>query len=376
MEIYIDLKKQTNDSYDIVFTKQVWDKILDFLLKLKKKRVLIISDSNVYPLYFEPLKKSIDEDILVYGFQFEAWEKSKDIETVLQICKKLIDLNFDRDDILISLWWWVVWDIVWMVAGIYKRWIDFIQIPTTLLSMFDSSVWWKTGIDYLGIKNIIWVFKQPKLVLINWLYLSTLDEEEILSWYFEWFKHSLIKSRHYFEKYLKESDLFFSKDFSNLDKSIYENVSVKVEIVMKDEKEFWVRKFLNFGHTLGHALESVSDFWIKHWVCVWLWMIYANILSNKLWILSSKLMFDINNFLLNKLAFVWIESIEFSFEQIYGKMLLDKKNTNESIVFVLLESPWNMIFKLFWNQDKYILKESYEDFRMFIKASKGTSAKR
>jgi len=354
MKLNINLKKEIDDSYEILFTEKKWEELSNFLIENNKKRILIISDSNVFPLHYYNLFTSINTEIEVNSLEIKAWEENKNIEAVLEICKKLIEINFNRNDILIALWWGVVWDIVWMTASIYKRGIDFIQVPTTLLSMFDSSVWWKTGVDFWDLKNIIWAFKQPKLVLVNSEYLETLPKKEVLSWYFEWLKHSLIKSEEYFQEF-KNIDYF-----TNLE--IKKNVSVKAEIVMEDEKEMWIRKFLNYGHTFGHALESVTNFKLTHWVCVWFWMIYVNILSNKLWFLSDEKLEEINNFIFNKLENINLSEFNVNFENIYQKMLSDKKNNNSDISFVLLEKPWKLFIEKIWENKKNILEEVFIEF--------------
>ncbi|MDQ7023657.1 MAG: iron-containing alcohol dehydrogenase [Candidatus Gracilibacteria bacterium] len=212
MQLNINLKKELDDSYEIIFTQNIGDKLSDFLLLNSKKRILIISDSNVYPLHFYNLLLNINSEIEVFSLEIKAGEENKTINTVLDINKKLIELNFNRGDILVALGGGVVGDIVGFSASIFKRGIDFIQIPTTLLSMFDSSVGGKTGVDFDGIKNIIGAFKQPKLVLINSNYLETLPKEEVLSGYFEGLKHSLIKSEEYFQEFIKESELFFNNN--------------------------------------------------------------------------------------------------------------------------------------------------------------------
>lgn len=375
MNLKIDLKKEINDSYNIIFTEEIWNELSNFLIENKKKRVLIVSDSNVFPLHYYNLFKNIKSEIEVNKLEIKAWEENKNIEAILLICKKLIEINFNRDDVLIALWWGVVWDIVWMSSSLFKRGIDFIQIPTTLLSMFDSSVWWKTWVDFENIKNIIWSFKQPKLVLINSNFLETLSKEEILSWYFEWLKHSLIKSENYFQQFKNNSNKLININnlsngnlsYSQINNLIKENVSIKAEIVMQDEKETWSRKFLNYGHTFWHALESTTNFNLSHWLSVWFWMIYINILSNMLWHLSDDNLLKINNFILEKVKYINISKYNLDFENIYEKMLLDKKNNSSDISFILLKKPWKLFIENIPRNKKEILEEC---FNIFIKTTK------
>jgi len=388
-KIKINLKKEIDNSYNIKFIENTWNELSDYLLSVNKNKILIVSDTNVFPLHYNNLISEIDRKISVKNIILEAGEEKKNIEAVLKICSKLIELKFNRNDLLVVLWWGVIWDITWMVASIFKRWIDFIQIPTTLLSMFDSSVWWKTGVDFEGVKNIIWAFKQPKLVLINSNYLETLPKQEKYSWYFEWLKHSLLENKEYYEEFKKDWDIFLSKELTNknspiipfhkgdeqVNQIISKNVSVKARIVMEDEKEMWVRKFLNYWHTFWHSLESITNFELPHWICVWYWMIYVNILSNKLWFLNKKYLEEINNFIKTKILESWFnfkkinldEKIENNFEKIYSKMISDKKNIDSNISFVLLEKPWKLFIEKIWEDKKFFLEESFYEFVKNVK---------
>jgi len=360
--IKVDLKKIVDNSYNIYFEKDFSNLLSDFIKKNGYGKILIVSDLNVYPLYFDLVKNGIKCEN-VYGFQIKAGEENKNIEAVLNICKKLSDLNFSRNDILIALWWWVVGDIVGMASGIYKRWIDFIQIPTTLLSQIDSSVWWKTWVDFENIKNLIWLFKQPKLVIINPYFLKTLDFNEILSGYFEAFKHSIIDSEQYYNTFKKEWNVLLTKNFDKMFNVIERNIFVKAKIVMEDEKESGIRKYLNYWHTFGHALESESNFTLPHWICVAYGMIYSNILSNKLWYLEKNILLEINNTILEKLNAFTLPTV--NFDKLFNKMLSDKKNTDSFISFVLIKNPWELFIEKIW--DKKLLKDVYLEFLDFTK---------
>jgi len=384
----INLKKEIDNSYDIKFIENTWKELSDYLLSTEgfypqgvprsplQNKILVVSDTNVFSLHYNNLISEIDKKIIVDNFVLKAWEENKNIDAVLKICSKLIELNFNRNDLLVVLWWWVIWDITWMAASIFKRGIDFIQIPTTLLSMFDSSVWWKTWVDFMDVKNIIWAFKQPKLVLINSKYLETLEEKELYSWYFEWLKHSLLESEVYYKEFSESWNIFLNKNslstegFSPLNSIIKKNVSIKARIVMEDEKETWVRKFLNYGHTFWHALESITNFSLPHWICVWYWMIYVNILSNKINKLSNNNLIEINNFILTKIKESWfnLENINLKnrFEEICSKMTSDKKNTDSNISFSLLEKPWNLFIEKVWSDRKDILREVFIELFDFI----------
>lgn len=357
--IKVNLKKEIDNSYEIVFSENTGKDLNLFLRKNWKKRVLIITDTNVFPLHFANLKKEIDNDIMVESILIKAWEENKNLVSTMKIMDKLIELSYNRNDFVVALWWWVIWDITGFVSSIFKRWISFIQIPTTLLSIFDSSVWGKTWIDYREIKNLIWVFKQPEIVLVDKSYLKTLPKNEILSWYFEWLKHSIIDSREHFDYFRKYSELFFSElKHSKLDELIKKNITVKAKIVEKDEKEIWIRKFLNYGHTFGHAIESVSDYTLSHGVSIAYGIIYENILACELWILGEKTCEEINTFISEKLKNHNLPSLDF--ELIFEKMTKDKKNISNSISFSLPRDIW--IFEVIdIKASKYdLLKNIYE----------------
>ena len=172
-KIYVNLKKNIDNSYEILFTENVWWKLSDFLKEKWKERTCIIMDENVKKYCFDKFIKNFDlsYDVLILA----SGEQNKNTENLFKIIDKFNELNLNRNDIVVALWWWVIGDMVGFASAIYKRWINFVQVPTTLLSMFDSSVWWKTAIDYGNIKNLIWAFKQPRLVLINYNFLETLE---------------------------------------------------------------------------------------------------------------------------------------------------------------------------------------------------------
>ncbi len=368
----IQLKKETDESYEIEFVEETSGRLSDFLLRKQYHKVLVVSDSNVYPLHFYNLLSGLSRDIQLESLELEAWEEYKNMEAVLKICSKLIEKKFNRNDCIIALGWGVIWDMVWFAGSIFKRGMNVIQIPTTLLSMFDSSVWWKTGVDFEDIKNIIGNFKQPKKVFINANYLETLPKKEVLSGYFEWIKHALLDSREYYSDFKLEGEVLFytEKETKNLNKIIERNVSVKARIVMEDEKEMWIRKFLNYGHTFGHALEGVTNFSLSHGVCVWFGILYVNILSEKLGFLSQDDLKDINSFILEKLQ---KESENFStvkktdFEELYTKMTSDKKNIDANISFTLLDEPWRLHIEKVWVEKKWLLKECFDEFMKYIK---------
>lgn len=255
---------------------------LSKVFDLTNKRVCIVSDSNVYPLYgdevtsiLQPLAKE------VINFVFEAGEGSKNLDTVSDLYEKLILSKFDRNDILIALGGGVVGDLTGFAASTYLRGIDFVQVPTTLLSQVDSSIGGKTGVDFRAYKNMVGAFYQPKLVYMNISTLSTLTDRQFNCGLGEIIKHGIIKNYDYFN-YLNENiSQIKNRDIDVLIDMIYESCLIKKNVVENDPKEKGERALLNFGHTIGHAVEKLMNFELFHGECVAIGIIAAAYISYK-----------------------------------------------------------------------------------------------
>ncbi len=327
---------QKNIKYDITF----WD---DILLMIKSaipdhqtRKMLFVIDDNVFDVYKTEIENWTTE-LKALNIKIKHWEESKNYKTLLTIIDELINHKFTRKDYVIALGWWMVWDLAWFAASLYKRWTNVIQIPTTLLAMLDSSVWWKTWVDYGWIKNIIWAFHNPTAVLINKNFLHTLPSEEILGWFFEWLKHSILDSREDFLEFKEALNLLGKQDSGyEIEERIKKNISYKARVVESDPFEtLWNRKTLNYGHTFWHALESYMNLKLQHGICVWFWIIFANILSCQKWVLEKNICDEINDNILNILKDIKLK--ELNFEELFDLMLKDKKNVSENAQFVLLK---------------------------------------
>ena len=178
-------------------------------------------------------------------------EENKNLSTCEKVWQELINLKFDRNSLLINLGGGVVCDLGGFVASTYMRGIDFINVPTTLLSQVDASVGGKLGVDFNNLKNLIGIFKEPSCVIIDTNFLKTLSEKELKSGFAEVIKHCLIRDKKMFDKISK-----FMWSENNWDEIIKHSISIKSEVVNKDLKESGLRKILNFGHTIGHAIET------------------------------------------------------------------------------------------------------------------------
>ncbi len=236
---------------------------------LVDRKICIVTDSNVGPLYesaVEEVLRKVSSDISV--FTFEAGEKNKNLDTVSSLYQTLIQNGLDRKSLLVALGGGVVGDLTGFGAATYLRGIDFIQIPTTLLAQVDSSVGGKTGVDFQQYKNMVGAFHQPKLVYINTTTLKSLPEREYFSGMGEVIKHGLIKDADYYEWIKENIDAIKAREHEAVKEMIYQSCLIKGGVVERDPKEKGERALLNFGHTLGHAIEKLKDFTWLHGECV------------------------------------------------------------------------------------------------------------
>lgn len=251
-------------TYDILIEQNILDKCSEYIAPfVRGKKIMIICDSNVAPLYLNKVKKSFtDTGLEIYSHIFTAGEQSKHLGTVADIYDVLSENSFDRKDMLVALGGGVCGDITGFAAATYMRGIDFVQIPTTLLSQVDSSVGGKTGVDTKHGKNLVGAFYQPKLVLIDKNTLDTLSDHYYCDGLGEVIKYGCIKDKKLFDM-LCECDIK-----ENIEDIIFRCLEIKRDVVNEDEKESGVRMILNFGHTFGHSIEKLSDFSLSHGECV------------------------------------------------------------------------------------------------------------
>ncbi len=230
------------------------------------RKVAIVTDSGVPKEYSEVVAKQCKESIVI---TVEQGEKSKNFDNYSLILKTLVDNGFTRSDCVVAVGGGVIGDMAGFSAASFMRGIDFYNIPTTLLSQVDSSIGGKTAIDFCGVKNIVGAFYQPKCVLIDPDTLKTLPERHISNGLAESIKMAMTFDKELFE-------LIETKDIEeNLNEIIYRSLNLKKNVVEQDEKESGLRKTLNFGHTVGHAIESMGGFEdLLHGECVALGMTY------------------------------------------------------------------------------------------------------
>ena len=231
---------------------------------LKKRSInffkcLIVVDRNVPKKKINIIKKKLS-DKKVYIHFIKASEKNKNQRTTNEILDILLNKNFSREDILISVGGGIVGDIAGYAASLFKRGLKFINIPTTLLAQVDSSIGGKTGINTKHGKNLIGSFYQPKLVISDTDFLNTLPKREIICGYGEILKHSLISNKNFFHFLNKNFEKILKFRSPYIQETIFESCKIKKKVVEKDEKEKNIRKILNFGHTFAHAYEASLNF--------------------------------------------------------------------------------------------------------------------
>ncbi|AMR32976.1 3-dehydroquinate synthase [Mucilaginibacter sp. PAMC 26640] len=320
-----------SDGYQIFFENSLAE-LVNFIKHGNYSRTFVLTDENTskqcMPLLHEYLGEADNYDII----EINAGEESKNIDFCIGVWKMLIDFGADRKALMINLGGGVVTDLGGFVASTYKRGIDFVHVPTTLLSQVDASVGGKTGIDMDSIKNIIGTFTQPKAVFMSADFFKTLPERQILSGLAEMLKHGLICDAAYWDQ-LKNSDL--SLPSAEL---VHRSVAIKNDVVIADPLEKGIRKALNFGHTIGHAIETYSMLNDKHPLthgeAIAVGMICEAWLSHKKVGLPEEQLTEISS-VLNKLYPIH-QVPEVCHSELYQLMLKDKKNLNAHINCTLL----------------------------------------
>lgn len=260
MNIHMDLKE---NSYDIVVQRGILKEASEHLNL--SRRVLVVTDSGVPAHYAQTVAKQCAKPIIC---TVQTGEESKSLDGYEKLLSTMLEGGFSRKDCVVAVGGGVVGDLSGFAASCYMRGIDFYNIPTTLLSQIDSSIGGKTAINFGGVKNIVGTFYQPKKVLIDPELLSTLDERQISNGLAEAIKMALTSDKELFNIFEK-SDIK-----ANLDEIIVSSLNIKKYVVEQDEKESGLRKILNFGHTIGHGIESsgnMSD--LYHGECVALGLI-------------------------------------------------------------------------------------------------------
>lgn len=266
----LDVRKDDKFCYSIRFERDFSD-LAEEIVKLgfTGHKLCIVTDTNVAPLYLNEVKGALEKEFdHISDFIIPAGERHKTLDNVKKLYEHLIIHRFDRKDCLIALGGGVIGDMTGYAAATYLRGIDFIQVPTTLLSQVDSSIGGKTGVDFDSYKNMVGAFHMPRLVYMNLSVLNSLSAEQFSCGMGEILKHGLIKNREYFDWCRAHAEKIRTRDYETLLCMIKESCKIKRDVVEKDPTEKGDRALLNFGHTLGHAIEKLKNFEMLHGQCV------------------------------------------------------------------------------------------------------------
>ena len=249
------------ENYSIIIGSNI-SKDMSFYLNTNSifsEKCLLIIDKKVPKKMISKINKSLKKK-KIFKYYFDANEKNKNLNNVSKILKILLNKNFLRSDSIIAIGGGITGDVSGFAASLYKRGLNFINIPTTLLSQVDSSIGGKTGVNTNEGKNLIGSFYQPRLVIIDIEFLKSLPKREIICGYGEIFKHSLILNKNFY-KYLDRNSLnILNLKSPFIERAIFESCKIKKRVVERDENEKGIRKILNFGHTFAHAYEATLKY--------------------------------------------------------------------------------------------------------------------
>ena len=319
-------------TYYVHFKQKGYEELNALLLKKDYSSIFILVDENTLELCYPSFIPLLETDKRIEIIEIESGEINKNLDTCSGVWNALTELNADRNSLLITLGGGVITDLGGFVASTFKRGIDFVNIPTTLLSMVDASVGGKTGVDLGVLKNQIGLFINPEIVIIDEDYLATLNERESRSGLAEIIKYGLTYD-------IKLLDLIRSFNLLNINELIHRSIEIKNEIVLQDPKENGLRKVLNFGHTLGHAIESYfldskNKINLTHGEAIAIGMVCESYLSHKVLQLSKEKIMIVKNMIDVMYEKVVIDVSDY--DPIFDLLKHDKKNSNGQVNFVLL----------------------------------------
>lgn len=311
-----------------------------FIKHLSPSKLFFLVDENTHEYCLPTLLANLETEIPFEILEIEAGEEMKTIETAAQLWQILAEFEADRKSLIINLGGGVITDLGGFVASTYKRGIPFINIPTSLLAMCDASIGGKTGIDHSFLKNIVGTFALPLKIFYYPNFLKTLPFSELRSGFAEMLKHGIIADHNHWEQLIAIDEL----SPEHIAPHIGTSMEIKQRVVNEDFKEENIRKTLNFGHTIGHALESLfiqNGKPIPHGEAVALGMIFETELSHLEGLISK----EKAEFIISQIKkFYPYINIPFTNEDILSLMVNDKKNTNGNINFSLITDIGNCIF--------------------------------
>ena len=331
------MKSIQTTSYEIHFKDLAYKSLDAYLKKQKFSKIFLLVDENTHEHCLSHFLSQIQFDGVIEIIEIESGEIHKTIDTCMGVWRTLSELSADRKSLLINLGGGVVTDLGGFVASTFKRGIKFINVPTTLLAMVDAAVGGKTGVDLDLSKNQIGTITFADMVLIDPRFLDTLPNNELRSGFAEMLKHGLIQD----QKYWKQLRQLKKLNLNDLDELIHRSVTIKNKVVSQDPNEMGLRKILNFGHTLGHAIESycLDNEDIKtllHGEAIAIGMILEGYLSSKISGLPITDLYEIRETF--RTTYPKVSFNDSSKKQIIDLMQSDKKNSHGQVKFALLQS--------------------------------------
>ncbi len=328
---------KADHSYKIYIGEEILDHVGMTLAKDgRAKRHVIVTDTRIDALHGERVQAALEKmDLRVERITVPPGEEAKGIETVLTVTERLTALGADRQTILIALGGGVIGDLTGFAASIYLRGIPVIQIPTTLLAQVDSSIGGKTGVDTAAGKNLLGTFKQPKAVFIDIAFLRTLPDEIFRSGLAEVIKCGVIKSPGLLDDLERTVASGGLREAAFLERTIATACRIKKEIVEQDERDHGLRRILNFGHTVGHAVEAASGYALSHGESVAIGMVAAARLSARLYALPAGDAERIAD-LIRSVGLPDRIPAEMDLEDVLSRLSLDKKKEGGTIHFVMI----------------------------------------
>ena len=327
--------KTTQRQYPMIIGTNVIKNIEDFLKSVgitTNRKLLLIIDEQIEKLYGEKVRKLLSNHN-IFSYVVSQGENSKSLSQIDKIITYAIENGLDRSSVIIALGGGMVGDLAGFAAAIYMRGIEFVQIPTTILA-HDSSIGGKVGVNHSLGKNMIGAFHQPRLVVYDTSFLKTLPIKEVKSGLAELIKHGLIKDKEFVEWLVKYSLELTQLRVDYLDEALYRGSKIKAEVVYEDEHELGIRAILNFGHTFGHVIESISNYQYSHGEGVAIGMIYAARIANKMGLISYDLV-EQYIALLQKFGLPTTIPSNYQATEMLAIMLRDKKFEQDQIKMVL-----------------------------------------
>ncbi|MCW8810983.1 MAG: 3-dehydroquinate synthase [Ignavibacteriaceae bacterium] len=349
------LKKTTINTATKSYPVFIGTDIIKSLPELAKefnlpKRVFIIIDKNVELLYGAFIKKVISSFASkIYFLSLSSSERIKSFNTVAKIFTRLFEEKFSRDTLVVAIGGGTIGDVAGFAASTYMRGVPLVHVPTTLLSVVDSSLGGKNAINFKEVKNLVGTFYQPSFVISDTRFFESLPQKELISGLGEVIKYSYLTDGKFYSDLLSNNNLLLNKDSGYLRKVVYECIKIKSAVVSKDEKEIsGVRKILNFGHTFAHAFESNSSYRLNHGQAVMAGIICALFLSFKKGLINKKQLDYMINLPIRFKSSIHLKKINAN--EIIRLMAYDKKSRGSKTNFVLIKNFGEIVIDM--NADK------------------------